>query len=86
MMSNFLTATGIVQTFGYGREEAMTQEKLIREQIKEKVWEEMKKKVRCVFYLCQTNDNRIAYGVSGNSHNIFAIAFINETGEIELVY
>lgn len=64
----------------------MEVDKIIREQIGEKVQMDLGKKVRCVFYICTTKDDKIAYGVSGNNNNIFAIAMVNNIGEIQLIY
>lgn len=64
----------------------MEQDKLIREQIKNKVWEETQRKVRCVFFLARTDHNTILYGISGNSKGIFATAEVDALGDIHLVY
>lgn len=64
----------------------MEQDKLIREKIKEKVWEETQRKVRCVFFLARTDHDTIIYGVGGNSRGIFAIAEIDTLGNIHLIY
>ena len=64
----------------------MEQDKIIREKIKEKVWEETQRKVRCVFFLARTDHNTIIYGVSGNSKGIFATAEVDALGDIYLVY
>lgn len=64
----------------------MEQDKLIRDQIKEKIWEETQKKVRCVFFLARTDHNTIIYGVSGNSKRLFATAEVDALGNIHIVY
>lgn len=64
----------------------MEQDRLIREQIKNKVWEEIQRKVRCVFFLAKTDHNTIIYGVSGNSKGIFATAEVDALGNIHLIY
>lgn len=64
----------------------MEQDKLIRDKIKEKVWEETQKKVRCVFFIARTDRNTIIYGVSGNNKNLFAIAEVDALGNIHIVY
>lgn len=63
----------------------MTQDKLIREQIAQKVHEAINKKVRNVWFITRTDHNSIIYGVSGNNHVMIAIAEIKENGEIEVI-
>lgn len=64
----------------------MKQDKLIRDAIKEKVWEETQKKVRCVFFIARTDKNTIIYGVSGNGGKLFATAEVDAIGNIHLIY
>ncbi len=64
----------------------MEQEKLVRDKIKEKVWEEIQRKVRCVFFLARTDHDTIIYGISGNSKGIFATAEVDAMGNIHLIY
>ena len=64
----------------------MEQDKLVREQIKEKVWKETQRKVRCVFFIARTDNNTIIYGVSGNGGNLFATAEVDSLGNIHLIY
>lgn len=62
----------------------MQQDKIIRERIKEKVYNETGKVVRNVFYL--TNDaNKVYYCICGNNNNIFGVASINSENEIEVI-
>lgn len=44
------------------------------------------KKVRNVFFLCHSaGDFRNIYAVAGNNDQIFAIAFVSDYGEVEIV-
>lgn len=62
----------------------MQQDKLIRERIKVKVYNETGKTVRNVFYL--TNDEeKVYYCICGNNNNIFGVASINSKNEIEVI-
>lgn len=62
----------------------MQQEKLIRERIKEKVYNETGKKCRNVFYL--TNDSeKVYYCICGNNNNIFGVVSINSKNEIDVI-
>ena len=62
----------------------MQQDKIIRERIKEKVYNETGKVVRNVFYL--TNDtDKVYYCICGNNNSIFGVASINSNNEIEVI-
>lgn len=62
----------------------MQQDKIIRERIKEKVYNETGKVVRNVFYL--TNDaDKVYYCICGNNNSIFGVASINSENEIEVI-
>lgn len=62
----------------------MEQDKIIRERIKEKVYNETGKVVRNVFYL--TNDtDKVYYCICGNNNSIFGVASINSENEIEVI-
>ncbi len=62
----------------------MEQDKLIRERIKVKVYNETEKVVRNVFYL--TNDGeKDYYCICGNNNSIFGVALINSKNEIEVI-
>lgn len=62
----------------------MQQDKIIRERIKEKVYNETGKTVRNVFYL--TNDaDKVYYCICGNNNSIFGVASINSENEIEVI-
>ena len=44
------------------------------------------KKIRNVFFLCRTaGDFRSIYAVVGNNGNIFAIAFVSDYNQVEIV-
>ena len=60
-------------------------EKMIREQITQKVMEISNKKVRNVFFLCRTDNNKIAYCIEGNNKVIFGVAMVDANGNIELI-
>ena len=48
--------------------------------------DETTKKVRNVFFLCHSaGDFRNIYAVAGNNDQIFAIAFVSDYGEVEIV-
>ena len=62
----------------------MQQDKIIRERIKAKVYNETGKVVRNVFYL--TNDaDKVYYCICGNNNSIFGVASINSENEIEVI-
>jgi len=66
----------------------MQQEKLIREKIKEKVLDETGKKVRNIFFLCRGHrglDNYNIYCVVGNNDNIFGVALVSDSFDVEVV-
>ena len=58
---------------------------IVRKQIEEKVQKDLGRKVRCVFYLCTTKDDKIAYGISGNNNHIFGIAMVDNVGAIKII-
>lgn len=62
----------------------MQQDKLIRERIKVKVYNETGKVVRNVFYL--TNDSeKVYYCICGNNNQIFGVASIDSKNETEVI-
>jgi len=63
----------------------MKTEKIIREQITQKVLEVSDKKVRNVFFLCRTDNDKIAYCIEGNNKVIFGVAMVAADGSIELI-
>lgn len=62
----------------------MQQDKLIRERIKVKVYNETGKTVRNVFYLTN-DDEKVYYCICGNNNNIFGVASINANNDIEVI-
>ena len=62
----------------------MQQDKLVRERIKVKVYNETGKTVRNVFYLTN-DDEKVYYCICGNNNNIFGVASINSKNEIEVI-
>ena len=62
----------------------MQQDKIIRERIKEKVYNETGKVVRNVFYLTNGTD-KVYYCICGNNNSIFGVASINSENEIEVI-
>lgn len=64
------------------RQENATVRKAIEAELKDKT----EKKVRNVFFLCRTaGDFRSVYAVAGNNGQIFAIAFVDEYNQVEIV-
>jgi hypothetical protein len=44
------------------------------------------KKIRNVFFLCRSaGDFRSVYAIAGNNGNIFAIAFVSDYNDVEIV-
>lgn len=62
----------------------MQQNKLIRERIKVKVYNETGKTVRNVFYLTN-DDEKVYYCICGNNNNIFGVASIDKNNDIEVI-
>lgn len=62
----------------------MEQDKLIRERIKVKVYNETGKTVRNVFYLTN-DDKKVYYCICGNNNNIFGVASIDTNNNIEVI-
>lgn len=58
---------------------------MIREQITQKVMEISNKKVRNIFFLCRTDNDKIAYCIEGNNKVIFGVAMVAADGSIELI-
>ena len=88
-IGTILTILNSSYLFYYSKIEGVNileQDKLIREQIKNKVWEETQRKVRCVFFIARTDNNTIIYGISGNNGNLFATAEVDALGNIHLIY
>ena len=62
----------------------MQQDKLIRERIKVKVYNETGKTVINVFYLTN-DDEKVYYCICGNNNNIFGVASIDTNNDIEVI-
>ena len=60
----------------------MEQLDVIREMIQKKIPD---KKVRNVWFLATDIYSNILYGVSGNNNKFFAVAKINQKGEVEII-
>lgn len=64
----------------------MSEIELVRKVIEVELKEKTDKKVRNVFFLCRSaNDFRSVYAVAGNNNQIFAIAFVDECDQVEIV-
>lgn len=58
----------------------------IRKNIEAELSDKTEKKVRNIFYLCRSaGDFRSIYAVAGNNNQIFAIAFVDEYDQVEIV-
>lgn len=58
----------------------------IRKNVEAELTNKTTKKVRNVFYLCRSaSDFRSVYAVAGNNNQIFAIAFVDECDQVEIV-
>ncbi len=58
----------------------------IRKNIEAELADKTEKKVRNIFYLCRSaGDFRSVYAVAGNNNQIFAIAFVSDYGDVEIV-
>lgn len=63
-----------------------TEMKLIRKTIEAEIANKTDKKVRNVFFLCRSaGDFRSIYAVAGNNNQIFAIAFVSDYRDVEIV-
>ena len=64
----------------------MSEIELVRKVIEVELKEKTDKKVRNVFFLCRSaGDFRSIYAVAGNNGSIFAIAFVSDYGDVEIV-
>lgn len=58
----------------------------VRKAIEAELKEKTDKKVRNVFFLCRSaGDFRSIYVIVGNNGNIFAIAFVSDYNDVEIV-
>ena len=59
---------------------------MVRKAIEAELSDKTTKKVRNVFFLCRSaGDMRSIYAVQGNNQQIFAIAFVDEYQQVEIV-
>lgn len=64
----------------------MTEVETVRKAIEAELSDKTTKKVRNVFFLCRSaGDFRSIYAVAGNNDNIFAVAFVDEYNQVEIV-
>lgn len=58
----------------------------VRKAIEAELSDKTTKKVRNVFFLCRSaGDFRSIYAVQGNNNQIFAIAFVDEYNQVEII-
>ena len=58
----------------------------VRKAVEAELKNKTDRKVRNVFFLCRTaGDFRSIYAVAGNNGQIFAIAFVDEYNQVEIV-
>lgn len=58
----------------------------VRKAVEAELSEKTKKKVGNVFFLCRSaGDFRSIYAVVGNNDQIFAVAFVDECNQVEIV-
>lgn len=59
---------------------------LVRKVVEAELKDKTDRKVRNVFFLCRSaGDFRSVYAVAGNNNQIFAIAFVDEYNQVEIV-
>lgn len=64
----------------------MTEIEVIRKAIEAELKDKTDKKVRTVFFLCRSaGDFRSIYAVAGNNNQIFAVAFVSDYGDVEII-
>lgn len=64
----------------------MTEAESVRKAIEFELKDKTTKKVRNVFFLCRTaGDFRSVYAIAGNNNQIFAVAFVDEYNQVEIV-
>lgn len=58
----------------------------VRKAIEAEIANKTDRKVRNVFFLCRSaGDFRSIYAIEGNNGNIFAIAFVSDYNDVEIV-
>lgn len=64
----------------------MTEIEAVRKAIEAELKDKTTKKVRNVFFLCRSaGDMSSIYCVQGNNNQIFAVAFVDECDQVEIV-
>lgn len=64
----------------------MTEIEAVRKAIEAELKDKTTKKVRNVFFLCRSADDMSSiYCVQGNNNQIFAVAFVDECDQVEIV-
>lgn len=63
----------------------MLEEEIIREKIRDKVYNATNKKVRNVFYVTDGTDGKSVYAICGNNNKIFGVALVSPNLDIEVV-
>lgn len=64
----------------------MTEIETVRKAIEVELADKTTKKVRNVFFLCRSaGDFRSIYAVAGNNNQVFAVAFVDEYNQVEIV-
>lgn len=58
----------------------------VRKAIEAEIANKTDRKVRNVFFLCRSaGDFRSIYAIAGNNGNIFAVAFVSDYNDVEIV-
>lgn len=58
----------------------------VRKAIETELKEKTDRKVRNVFFLCRSaGDFRSIYAIAGNNGNIFAVAFVSDYNDVEII-
>lgn len=64
----------------------MNDNELIRKAIEAELKDKTDRKVRNVFFLCRSaGDMKSIYCVQGNNNQVFAVAFVDEYNQVEIV-
>lgn len=59
----------------------------VRKAVEVELKDKTDRKVRNVFFLCHSaGDYRSIYCVQGNNGNIFAVAFVDENDQVEVIF
>lgn len=63
----------------------MLADEIIRNKIKDEVYNAANKKVRNIFYVCSSNDGRSVYAIVGNNNKIFGCALVSANLSVEVI-